>query len=158
MAVIEHPQRTTRHAGSERAARADLRAQIGSLERRLAHLATATYPRLAPAAAAAPRMAAGPRVLDLGELEQLRDALAARLSALQAAAAEQAARQAEAREELARMLADPPGHRGRRLTYTELGLPGCTTYEVRPRLGLIGMLASWWHVKISSGCPLCRRP
>jgi hypothetical protein len=25
---------------------------------------------------------------------------------------------------------------------------------VRPRLGLIGMLAGWWHVKLSSGCPL----
>lgn len=27
-------------------------------------------------------------------------------------------------------------------------------WQVRPRLGLIGMLAGWWHVKLSSGCPL----
>ena len=37
-----------------------------------------------------------------------------------------------------------------------LGVPGCGEYRVVPRLGLIGMLAGWWHVKISSGCPLAR--
>jgi len=36
----------------------------------------------------------------------------------------------------------------------ELGEGGCGVYQVRPRLGLIGMLAGWWHVKLSSGCPL----
>jgi hypothetical protein len=52
------------------------------------------------------------------------------------------------------MLADPPGHRGWRISNAQLGLPGCTTYEVVPRLGVLGRLASWWHVKVSSGCPL----
>ena len=33
------------------------------------------------------------------------------------------------------------------------GEPGCGAYVVRPRLGLIGMLAGWWEVKLSSGCP-----
>ena len=36
----------------------------------------------------------------------------------------------------------------------DLGEPGCGAWEVRPRLGLIGMLMGWWQVKLSSGCPL----
>jgi hypothetical protein len=31
---------------------------------------------------------------------------------------------------------------------------GCGVWQVRPRLGLIGMLMGWWQVKLSSGCPL----
>ena len=31
-------------------------------------------------------------------------------------------------------------------------------WQVRPRLGLIGMLMGWWQVKLSSGCPLRRGP
>ncbi len=31
---------------------------------------------------------------------------------------------------------------------------GCGAYQVRPRLGIIGMCMGWWHVKLSSGCPL----
>jgi hypothetical protein len=99
-------------------------------------------------------MTAGPRVLALGELEEVRDALAARLTAVRAAAAAQAERQRHAREALVAMRADPRAYRGRRITNAELGLPGCTTYEAVPRLGLLGRLASWWQVKVSSGCPL----
>ena len=74
------------------------------------------------------------------------------------AALVQAERQADAREELADMLADPRAYRGRRMTNSELGLPGCTTYVAVPRLGLLGRLASWWQVKVSSGCPLAWGP
>jgi hypothetical protein len=139
-------------AAPQRAARADLRAQIARLERDLAHLVAATYPRL-PCEPLALH-AGGPRVLGLGELERIRDALAARLTEQRAAAAAQAARQADARALLERMYRDPPAHRRQRLTNTDLGMTGCTTYEVAPRLGLVGMLAGWWHVKVSSGCPL----
>jgi hypothetical protein len=52
------------------------------------------------------------------------------------------------------MLADPPAHKGARVSNAELGRPGCTTYRVLPRLGPLGLLANWWRVKISSGCPL----
>jgi hypothetical protein len=159
MALVEHvggiapapaaPART----GAERAARADLRAQIDRLERELAHLAAATYPRL-PAAAPVDAGAPGPRLLGLGELERVRDGLAARLTAQRAAAAAQAERQAEARELLERMYAEPAAYRGERLTNADIGLAGCTTYEVAPRLGIVGMLAGWWQVKVSSGCPL----
>ncbi|MHB1571699.1 MAG: hypothetical protein ACYC0H_21190, partial [Solirubrobacteraceae bacterium] len=61
-----------------------------------------------------------------------------------------------ARALLSRMLEDPAGHRLCRITCRELGEPGCGAWEVRPRLGLIGMLMGWWQVKLSSGCPLCR--
>ncbi len=56
--------------------------------------------------------------------------------------------------DLERMLADPPAHRWRRIANADLGLPGCTTYHVRPRAGLLGMLMGWWEVKVSGGCPL----
>ena len=36
----------------------------------------------------------------------------------------------------------------------DLGERGCGAYHVRPRLGIIGMLMGWWHIKLSSGCPL----
>jgi len=137
----------------ERAARSDLRAQIARLEGELARLAAATYPRL-PAWPVAARTSGGPRVLALGDLERVRDGLATRLTVQRGAAAAQAERQADARALLERMYADPPAHRRTRLANADLGLAGCTTYEVAPRLGIVGMLAGWWHVKISSGCPL----
>jgi hypothetical protein len=144
-----------RHASpavDERAARRTLRDQIARLERELCAIETAAYPRLDPGPPPpAPR---GPRLLSLGELERVRDALAARAGALRTAAAEQAARQADARRELERMLADPPAHRWRRLSNADLGRPGCTTYHVRPQAGLLGMLMGWWEVKVSGGCPL----
>ena len=52
------------------------------------------------------------------------------------------------------MLAEPGRHRFVRLPNRELGEPGCGVWQVRPRLGLIGMLMGWWQVKLSSGCPL----
>jgi hypothetical protein len=137
----------------ERAARADLRGQIDRLERELSRLAASTYPRLPPEGPM-PRVDAAPRVLELGELERLRDALADRLATRRAAAARQAERQADARALLERMYRDPPAHRRTRLRSADLGIPGCTTYEVVPQLGLVGMLAGWWRVKVSSGCPL----
>ena len=47
-------------------------------------------------------------------------------------------------------------HRFARVSCRELGEPGCGVWQVRPRLGLIGMLMGWWQVKLSSGCPLPR--
>jgi hypothetical protein len=114
----------------ERAARSDLRAQIAALEARGARAGACGVPRL----------------LSLGELERVRDALAARR---QPAPAPDPA----ARVLLERMLADPGGHRRARVPLAALGEPGCGAYMVRPRLGLIGMLAGWWQVKLSSGCP-----
>jgi hypothetical protein len=138
-------------ATSERAARQTLRAQIARLEREVSVVVIAAYPRLDPGPPI-PSFA-GPRLLSLGELERVRDALAGRVSRLRAAAAEQSVRQADAARELEQMLADPPAHKWRRLANVDLGRPGCTTYHVRPRAGLLGMLMGWWQVKVSGGCP-----
>ena len=154
MAAIEQIRRTgaaTVERVAERGARATLRAQIARLERELATVITASRPHLDPGPPTS--SFAGPRLLSLGELECIRDALAGRVSTLRAAAAEQSARQADAARELERMLADPPAHKWLRLSNADLGLPGCTTYHVRPRAGLHGMLMGWWQVKISGGCP-----
>ena len=150
MAAI-HEIRPTIERGDERAARATLRAQIARLERELGTLVSGTRPRPEPG----PPLSAlaGPRLLDLGDLERVRDALAGRVAELHAATSALEQRQAQAREELEAMLADPPAHRWRRLANADLGLPGCTTYHVRPRAGLLGMLMGWWVVKISGGCP-----
>jgi len=138
-------------ATAERAARSTLRAQIGRLEREVSAVAIASYPRLDPR----PPIPSfeGPRLLTLGELERIRDALVARLAALRGAAAEQAARQVVAQRELEQMLADPPAHKWERISNADLGRPGCTTYHVRPRAGLLGMLLGWWQVVVSGGCP-----
>jgi hypothetical protein len=139
-------------AVDERAARRTLRAQIARLERDLGAAIVAAYPRLpAGTARVAP---GGPRLLGLEELERVRDDLADRLADVRAQAAAQAERQEAARLLIERMLLDPGAYRWVRVANADIGEPGCKHWHVRPRLGLIGMLAGWWHVKISSGCPL----
>jgi hypothetical protein len=54
------------------------------------------------------------------------------------------------------MKLEPGRHRWVRLPVSDLGQSGCGVWHVRPRLGLIGMLAGWWQLKLSSGCPLPR--
>jgi hypothetical protein len=136
----------------EAAARRELRAQIARLEKELSQALAATYP---PVSARRPMVAhGGPRLLGLEPLERTRDTLAARVSDVRRRAGEQRAKQAEARARLAAMLQDPPAHKGERVSSEELGLPGCTVYAVRPRLGPVGVLTNWWRVKVSSGCPL----
>lgn len=144
---------------AEAAARRELRRQIGELERRLSGVVLAAFPHGA-VAAAGPRPGGaahrGPRVLGLGELEALRDELALRLDDARASLAELGARQEAARERLERMLREPGRHKFARVANAELGEPGCGVWQVRPRLGLLGMLAGWWEVRLSSGCPLGR--
>ncbi|HSJ99278.1 MAG TPA: hypothetical protein VLC53_19540, partial [Myxococcota bacterium] len=129
-----------------------LRGQVRRLERQLAQLAVDVSPRDEVAWAIGSR--GGPRLLGIGELERIRDDLAERLHAVRAALAERAEREAASRELLERMLRDPARHRFVRVTAADVGQPGCGAWESRPRLGLIGMLMGWWHVKLSSGCPL----
>ncbi|MDP9385596.1 MAG: hypothetical protein M3P50_10260 [Actinomycetota bacterium] len=136
----------------ERAARRTLRDQIAKLERDLGAAVCAAYPRL-PTEPVGVRHA-GPRMLGLGELEALRDDLAERMRELRAGAAVIAERQEAKRLLIEQMLLAPGEHKWVRVTNEDIGQPGCKNWHVRPRLGLIGMLAGWWHVKISSGCPL----
>ena len=137
----------------ERAARRTLRDQIARLEAQLADcVATSLGARaIVPFAVAG---AHGPRVLGIAELERVRDDLADRLAEARRALTERGLEQERARVRLERMLLAPGRHKFERVAAAELGEGGCGAYHVRPRLGLIGMLAGWWHVKLSSGCPL----
>jgi hypothetical protein len=148
-------QLTVRRGGTiadERAARRQLRAQIARLEAQLSDALISAFP-YGPVATAV-SAPGGPRLLGLGELERVRDALAARLGTARAELDERGERQAACRALLERMLLDPGRHRFVRVANRDLGEPGCGVWHVRPRLGLIGMLAGWWQVKLSSGCPL----
>jgi hypothetical protein len=138
--------------GDQRAARRTLRAQIARLEGELSDAFVTAFPMggLEPPVA----VTAEPRLLDLGELEVVRDELADRLRGARVRIAERADEQAEKRLALERMLLDPGTHRYTRISCRELGEPGCGVWQVRPRMGLIGMLMGWWQVKLSSGCPL----
>jgi hypothetical protein len=130
----------------ERAARRDLRDQIARLERELARSLTDAFPRREPTRGGRSASAqAGPRLLTLGQLECIRDELADRIETL---------RSNRGAERLEQMLLAPERHRWEKVTSADLGEPGCRVWQVRPRLGLIGMLMGWWRVKISSGCPL----
>jgi hypothetical protein len=135
-----------------RAARRSLREQIARLERELANAFVTTYQMRGPALPSHGGGAA--RLLDLGELEQVRDELAERLRKARLTISTLADVQAEHRLRLERMMLDPAGNRFACVSRQDLGEPGCGVWQVRPRLGLIGMLMGWWEVKLSSGCPL----
>jgi hypothetical protein len=130
----------------EHAARRDLRDQIGRLELELNRTLADVFPRREPPRPGRSASAqAGPRLLTLGQLERIRDELADRVATLRGQ------RGPALLEEMRRA---PERHRWVVVTSADLGEPGCTVWQVRPRLGLIGMLMGWWRVKISSGCPL----
>jgi hypothetical protein len=136
----------------ERAARAQLRRQIAALEGQISDALISSFPHDGPQTATpAP---GGPRVLSLGDLEAIRDALAARLAEARAALQERGEREEASRALLERMLLEPGRHKFVRVANRDLGESGCAVWQVRPRLGLIGMLMGWWQVKLSSGCPL----
>lgn len=140
----------------ERAARQELRRQIGRLERELAALFGAAFGRVEIEHRVAPRPAE-PRLLDLGELERLRDELAERVAGARAALAERAETETANRQLLGRMLADPAAYKWVTVSRGDVGEPGCGAWHSRPRLGPIGMLMGWWRVKVSSGCPSAGR-
>ncbi len=154
--IAERPVRVavprTPPAGAEAAARRALRAQVARLERELTEDACATWPRIdLPRLTVAGEPAA---LLSLGRLEELRDALADRLAESRRLFAERLALEEGNRRLVEEMLADPARHRWVRVSNRDIGEPGCHDWHVRPRFGLLGMLASWWRVVVSSGCPL----
>jgi hypothetical protein len=137
-------------------ARAELRRQIGKLERELGGLVADGFGRVAVphrVGAAGP-----PRVLGLGELEEVRDALAGRVADARAALAARAAIETSNRALLAEMLAAPDRYHWLRISRADVGEPGCGHWHSRPVLGPLGMLMGWWRVKVSSGCPRPGRP
>jgi hypothetical protein len=137
----------------ERAARATLRAQIAHLETELSSILAERFPFLAaPVYEGEP--SSGPSLPGLAELERSRDMLAGRLQDLHRRAERRSEHERTAHELLERMKLEPGRYKYYRVPVRDLGLGTCGVWEVRPRLGLIGMLAGWWQVKLSSGCPL----
>ncbi|MGN6203141.1 MAG: hypothetical protein ACTHNY_12155 [Solirubrobacterales bacterium] len=137
----------------ERKARIELRRQIGRLEAELSQLFGEAFGHTeVPHRIAA--VATAPRVLDLGELETVRDRLAERVAEARRALVERRREEDENRELVERMLAAPEDFKWVRVSRQDLGLDGCGHWHSRPRLGPIGMLMGWWRVKVSSGCPL----
>lgn len=139
----------------ERAARAALRAQIARLEEQLAGHVTTAFPR----SPTPPRIGGerGARLQTFAELEERRDALEAAVAKIRREADALGAQQERARGRAEAIMLDPAGHRWERVTNEDIGEPGCRQCHARPRLGLLGLLMSWWRVIISSGCPLCMR-
>jgi len=140
----------------EREARLELRRQISRLEAELSSAFGEAFghtevPHRVEAIAAAPR------VLDLGELEVIRDRLAERIGEARAALADRAVVETRNRELLREMLDAPAEFKWVRVSRADVGEPGCGAWHSRPLLGPIGMLMGWWRVKVSSGCPLSGR-
>jgi hypothetical protein len=168
------PGESAASPAAEHSARDALRAQIARLEHELSGLVASGFPHISPThGEAAPTSSArhapgtrgahaglgllsGPRLLTLGELERARDQLAARVADTQRLARKRAEFEHSSLLLLEAMKLEPGRYKFVRLPVTDLGEGGCGAWEVRPRLGLIGMLAGWWHVKLSSGCPLAR--
>lgn len=140
----------------EAAARKQLRAQITRLEAELGTCFVTSFHQRVRAAqrSAVTGPGAAPRLLTLGELETMRDELAERVRDGKRSVADRADEQERNRVRLEKMRLDPGAYKFASLKKIDVGEPGCGVYTVKPRLGLIGMLAGWWHVKLSSGCPL----
>lgn len=146
--------RSPKIAPDERAARRSLQAQIEWLEGDLAALSAAAWPRTGLDWTDGAARRRGPRILDLGELEQIRDELANRVADRRRELADRHVVEAANRSLVADMLAHPERHPWVRVSHADIGEPGCRHWHVVPRFGLLGRLAGWWRVKISSGCPL----
>lgn len=140
----------------ERLARQELRRQVGRLERELAGLFGEAFGRveLDHRVAASATL---PRILDLGELELLRDELAERIADARLDLARRDRVETGNRELLREMIAAPAEFKWVRISRADVGEPGCGGWHSQPRLGPIGMLMGWWQVKVSSGCPLAGR-
>jgi hypothetical protein len=153
--TIEHRTATSQEVG-EAAVRRTLRAQISKLERERSALIAGAFPHVRPLAGVADTR--GPRMLGLEQLERLRDELAGQLQDVRGQVRERNEHERRARALLECMKLEPGAYKFVRLPVRDLGEGGCGVWEVRPRLGLIGMLAGWWQLKLSSGCPLAGGP
>ena len=153
------PSRAPSTREADAAVRAALRGQIARLEGEISAIVADRFPFLAAGPADLPGgPGAGPRLPGLEELERCRDRLAARLQELSARAERRAEHERRARALLEAMRLEPGRYKYYRVPVRDLGEGSCGVWEVKPRLGLIGMLAGWWELKLSSGCPLCSRP
>jgi hypothetical protein len=157
MTVHELTRLPARHAhpveapADRAAARRTLRAQVARLEQELSELQCSAWPRTDLRAEVAGR--GGAQLLSLGQLEELRDRLAAEAARLRRALHERGVEEEGSRRLIEEMLLDPERHQWVRVSNADIGEPGCHHWHVRPRWGVLGMLMKWWRVRISSGCP-----
>ena len=142
-----------RTSPDERGARRTLLDQVRRLEEESAGLFCSAWPRKGLDLIPALGERAGPRLLTLGELEELRDELVKHLRRARAALEERGVAEEGNRRLIEEMLLDPESHRWVHVSNEDIGEPGCTHWHVRPRHGLLGMLMRWWRVVVSSGCP-----
>jgi hypothetical protein len=138
----------------ERPARHALLEQIARLESELSQLFCSAYPRIGFDWRV--RSRGGPRLLSLRELERLRDDLAARLQDTRRTLNDRTYVEEQHRRRIEEMMLAPEEHKWVRVQNEDIGEPGCKSWHVRPRWGVLGMLLGWWRVRISSGCPLAR--
>ena len=135
-------------------ARRDLRRQIAAMEAELGELFASAFPRAGIEFQVAGL--GGPRILSVDELEQVRDALAARLQDVKGELHDIGYVEEKHRALIERMSEDPASHKWIRVSNEQIGEPGCRHWHSRPRWGILGMIMGWWRVKVSSGCPLAR--
>jgi AcrR family transcriptional regulator len=136
----------------EQAARRSLRGQIAKLERELSSLFVSAFPGR-PLEWQVSSPGGGPRVLDVADLEALRDELAGKVEAIRRELSSRSEAEGENRQRIEALIADPASHKWERISNADIGEPGCKYWHSTPRFGLVGMLMGWWRVKISSGCP-----
>src|SRR5919199_75386 len=138
----------------EAAVKRQLREQVARLEAELAALFCSTYPRKGFDWRVSSR--GGPRLLSLGELEELRDELAAKLQHNRRVLGDRTYVEELNRRRIEEMMLAPEEHKWVRVRNEDIGEKGCKDWHVVPRFGLLGMLMNWWRVRVSSGCPLAR--
>ena len=154
--VLISPLRLPAAPADVRSARRQLRDQLARLETELSELFCSSWPR-------GPNQLplewgvggrGGPRLLSLGELEELRDELAERVAEARRALSDRTWLEEQNRRRVEEMLLEPEAHHWAHVSSEDIGEPGCRHWHVRPRWGILGMLLNWWRVVISSGCPL----
>ncbi|MHB1539141.1 MAG: hypothetical protein ACYCUM_03415 [Solirubrobacteraceae bacterium] len=141
-------------ADQQLAAKRSLKMQIARLEAQLSALLLAGLPHLPAPRAREGTGSTPPRIATLAQLERRRDTLVAHVRHTQTAAAARIDHEREARALLRAMQLEPGRYKFFALRAADVGEAGCGVWHVRPRLGIVGMLAGWWQVKLSSGCPL----
>ena len=144
--LLEQPPVLEPLVVDDAAARRALRQQIARLDDEVGALGA---PLPAPLAGGR-----GAGLVGIAALERTRDSLASRAADIRAVLDERGRVEEELRRAREEMLADPVAHPFARVSNEDVGEPGCCDWHVRPRFGLLGMLAGWWRVVVSSGCPL----
>jgi hypothetical protein len=132
----------------EAAARRELRRQIARLEAELA-----AYPAARTERDRHPLLRPKGHLAGFAELSATRDELIELLRSARRDAESKGERQARARARREGIVSDPEANRWQRVGNDECGDPGCGEIRAVPRFGPIGVLAGWWRVKVSSGCP-----